>query len=147
MNGGNCGPEREDDYEGRHYCSNCSPGYTGPLCDCTFMLRHCRPRTKYDGKVMFSVCLFTRGGGRICSLVPGPFPTSGPRSWPGGGGEGRLSHVLGQGYPIPLPPPGPGLGGGRGGGKGYPSQVLAHTTDRICHSQYASCAHTGLSCY
>ena len=29
----------------------------------SYIIRYYRSRTKYDGKVIFSVCLFTRGGG------------------------------------------------------------------------------------
>ena len=64
-----------------------------------------RPHSKYDGKVhvMFSVCLFTgRWRGVPRSLVPGPFPASGPRSFPRGRGYPSLwSQVLSLRYPLP----------------------------------------------
>ena len=88
------------------------------VCDCY------RPHTKYDGKVIFSVCLSVHWGrGYPSLLVPG---ISGPRSFSGWGrgypglwsqvlslvlanGKGvpQSRSLLGRGYPVlgPLPPP------------------------------------------
>ena len=104
-----------------------------------------RPRTKYDGKVMFSVCPSVHRGGRE-GEERGGIPVSRSRSLPclwsqvlSGEGEGREdggrypslwsqvlswggypSHGLGQGYPSPLPL----VRTRTGDERGYPSQVL-----------------------
>ena len=66
---------------------------------------------------MFSLCLpvYWEGEGVPQSLVPGPFPVSGPRSFPG---RGYPSQVPGQG----TPPPGQDQDGRGEGeeGRGYP---------------------------
>ena len=78
-----------------------------------------RPRTKYDGKVIFSVCLFVhrgRGGTPAhwsWSVVPGPLLgkgvplISGPRSFPCSwlGGRGYLSQAQRRAPLLPPPPP------------------------------------------
>ena len=51
------------------------------------------PCTKYDGKVMFSVCLFNEGG-TLWSLVPSPFQAFDPRSFLGKVPHSLLSLVL-----------------------------------------------------
>ena len=65
-------------------------------------------RTKYDGNVMFSVCLFFWGGGET--------PV---RSWPKGGWVPQSGP--GTGYPSPNPGP--------------HSRWTGHPADRICRGR------------
>ena len=52
-----------------------------------------RPHTKYDGKVMFSVCLSTGGAGPVPSPVAGPVLRSS-----GGQGQGDGARARGWGW-------------------------------------------------
>ena len=95
-----------------------------------------RPRPKYDGKVVCSICLSVHPEGGYPSIwfqvpslprVPGPFWGTGGRGYPSiwsqvlSQGRGYPSQVLDQGCPLTLPSPTPSQdqGGGRGrGGEG-----------------------------
>ena len=89
----------------------------------TYVLASLLPAYEVRGKVMFSLCLSTRGEGVLCSLVSGPswgrgypslwsqvpsggrgYPCPGP-CWAGGGGTLVRTSTL-----LPLPQPRPGQG-------------------------------------
>ena len=83
-----------------------------------------RPHTEYDGKVMFSVCLFTGGG------APGgtPPPTGGGGAPPGGTPPTGGGHPPNWGGPRGYPPK---LGGGIPGGTPPPTKKMDKKKDKV----------------
>ena len=131
------------------------------------------PASEGWGKVLFSVCLSTSGGG-----VPHPRSGRGGYPIPGLGGGGVLHPRSGQGTPPDLGwgtppgpgmrtrdgvPPRPGMGYPPGPGMGYPPRPgmgylpgpgmgtppdLGHSEHLLFGGRYASCVHAGgLSCF
>ena len=91
------------------YCNTVS-SYINPLC-CHAQPYHYRPHTEYDGKEMFSVCLFTGEPPQL-----GGCPRGTPPNW---GGGGAPPGVPTGGAPPGVPP-------NRGHPGGYPPNWGGH---------------------
>ena len=106
-----------------------------------FEINFYRPRTKYNRKIKFSVCLFTGGCGRYTMVLS--VGAASPRSCMGERGtlrqdRGTPVNMTGGSPPIagqgaPLPPPSPE----------QDRWYSPHPRDRLRCSRYASCGHAG----
>ena len=70
------------------------------MCKVTIFTARVRSTT---GRYCFHTCVSVKGGGLPQSLIPGPFPASGPMSYLLGGGGGLPQSLV----PGPFPASGP----------------------------------------